>query len=91
MVPEFEKAAFALKNGEYTEEPVKTQFGWHVIKKEDERVAPPPAFDKVKDQVRQVILREKYTKLLQDARKAVDIEILDKDLKSKLDAAGLQQ
>jgi len=91
MVPEFEKAAFALKVGEYTEKPVKTQFGWHVIKKEDERVAPPPAFDKVKDQVRQVILREKYTKLLQDARKAVDIEILDKDLKSKLDAAGLQQ
>ena len=38
MVPEFANAAFALKKGEYTQTPVKTQFGWHVIKVEDRRV-----------------------------------------------------
>ena len=39
MVPEFEKAAFALEVGAYTKEPVQTQFGWHVIKVEDKRAA----------------------------------------------------
>ena len=60
MVPEFEKAAMDLKPGEYTKTPVKTQFGFHVIKVEDVRAKQPPAFDQVKDQVRDVILREKY-------------------------------
>ena len=51
MVPEFEKAAFALEVGKYTKEPVQSQFGWHVIKVEDKRAKQPPAFDEVKDQV----------------------------------------
>ena len=50
MVPEFDKAAFALEVGKYTKEPVQTQFGWHVIKVEDKRAKQPPAFDEVKDQ-----------------------------------------
>src|SRR5205823_3367368 len=45
MVPEFEKAAFALNAGEYTKEPVETQFGWHIIKVEDKRLKQPPAFE----------------------------------------------
>ena len=44
MVKEFADAAFNLKKGELTETPVKTQFGYHVIKVEDRRKAPPPAF-----------------------------------------------
>lgn len=91
MVPEFEKAVFALKKGEYTKEPVKTQFGWHVILKEDERVAPPPPFDAVKDKVRQIVLQEKYVHLVDAARKGVQIEILDPDLKSKIDAQDANQ
>ena len=55
MVPEFDKAAFALQPGTYTKEPVQSQFGWHVIKVEDKRVQQPPEFDKVKDQFRSLV------------------------------------
>ena len=50
MVPEFSEAAFKLDKGQISE-PVKTQFGWHVIKVEDKRTKPVPEFDKVKDQI----------------------------------------
>lgn len=90
MVPEFEQAAFALEKGAYTKEPVKTQFGWHVIMKEDERLSQPPAFEQVKDQVRQVVLRESYAKLLEDARKEVEVEIVDEELKAQLEKAGVR-
>jgi peptidyl-prolyl cis-trans isomerase C len=52
MVPEFSEAAFKLAKGEYTKEPVKSQFGWHVIKVEDTRVAAPPTLDEAKDKLR---------------------------------------
>ena len=68
MVPEFEKAAFALEIGAYTKEPVQTQFGWHVIKVEDKRAQQPPAFEQVKDQVRSVVLRDKYFALVKSLR-----------------------
>ncbi|MEC7489259.1 MAG: peptidylprolyl isomerase [Pseudomonadota bacterium] len=42
MVPQFEEAVFALKKGEYTKEPVFTQFGWHIIKLEERRRSKPP-------------------------------------------------
>jgi len=86
MVPEFEAAAFELSKGEYTKAAVKTQFGWHVIFKEDERDRQPPSFEQVKDQIRQLIAREKYFQLTQDARKNFKHEVLDEDLKAKLDA-----
>ena len=88
MVPEFEQAAFALKAGEYTKEPVQTQFGWHVIKKEEERNAAPPSFEAVQGQVRQIVLQEKYIKLVEDARKETSVEVLDEAVKQQLDAVG---
>lgn len=90
MVPEFEAAAFALANGEYTREPVKTQFGFHVILREEERMSQPPSFDQVKERVRQVVLREKYAALLEAARENVEIEIVDETLKSQLEKAGVR-
>ena len=50
MVPEFAEVAFKLDKGQISE-PVKTQFGWHIIKVEDKRTKPVPEFDKVKDQI----------------------------------------
>ncbi len=67
MVPEFADAAFKLKKGEYTQTPVKTQFGWHVIKVEDRRTAPAPTFDQVKprlvEQIRQEVIGAKVREL----------------------------
>jgi peptidyl-prolyl cis-trans isomerase C len=54
MVPEFSKAAFALKKDEISA-PVKSQFGWHVIQVEDKRVKPFPPFDAVKDQIERFV------------------------------------
>jgi len=87
MVPEFEEAAFNLTVGEYTKEPVQTQFGFHVIKVEDARPVQPPPFEQVAGQVQSGIFREKYAELLQSLRGETDISISDPDLKAAYDAA----
>ena len=88
MVPEFEEAAFALEPGTFTKEPVKTQFGWHIIKVEDQRETPPPAFEQVADQIRRILLQEKYFNLIQEARQATEVEVTDAELKQLLDQAN---
>lgn len=90
MVPEFETAAFAMNKGDVSKEPVKTQFGFHVIKLEDKRNAPPPEFDQVKDQVKQIVLRDKYMEILKTTKSAAKIEIEDPDLKKLYDEANSQ-
>jgi peptidyl-prolyl cis-trans isomerase C len=91
MVPEFAKAAFALPVGKYTEQPVQTQFGWHIIKVEDKRIKQPPAFDQVKDQLRQVVLRDKYFAMVKETRGAAKIDITDPDLKKEVDTMDSAQ
>jgi peptidyl-prolyl cis-trans isomerase C len=59
FVPEFSKAMTALQKGEMTQEPVKSQFGYHIIKLEDTRAATFPAFDDVKAQIKQRIEQQK--------------------------------
>ncbi|MEO9336644.1 peptidylprolyl isomerase [Mesorhizobium sp. SB112] len=86
MVPEFEKAAFALEVGSYTKEPVQSQFGFHIIKLEDKRQQQPPAFDQVKDQFRSLVLRDKYFALVKSLREASKVEITDPALKQAVDA-----
>jgi peptidyl-prolyl cis-trans isomerase C len=87
MVPEFDKAAGALEVGAYTKEPVQTQFGWHIIKLEDKRAKQPPAFDAVKENVRSMIVRDKYFELVKSLRAAAKVEIPDAELKKAVDAA----
>jgi len=58
-VPEFSQAMVALKKGEYTEVPVKTQFGYHIIKLEDTRVAQFPPLADVKPQIQQRLAQQK--------------------------------
>lgn len=82
MVPAFEAAAFELEAGTYTKEAVQTQFGFHVIKSEEKRDRPFPKFEEVRDNMRQVLLRERYVELVDAARADVKIEILDEALKT---------
>ena len=92
MVPEFEKAAFALKPGEFTKEPVQTQFGFHVIKLEDRRTKQPPAFDDVKEQIRSIILRERYIEMVKKLRDDLKVEYKDPAVeKAMKDAAAAQE
>lgn len=86
MVPEFEKVAMALDVGSYTKEPVQTQFGWHVIKVEDKRAKQPPAFDTVKDQIKSVLLRDRYFELVKTLRTSAKVEVTDPELKKAVDA-----
>ena len=85
MVPEFEKAAFALDVGAYTKQPVQSQFGFHVIKVEDKRTQQPPAFDQVKDQIRSILLRENYFALVKSLRGAAKVDIADAELKKAIE------
>lgn len=87
MVKEFADAAFNLKKGELSETPVKTQFGYHVIKLEDRRKAPPPAFEELADQLREEMAREVITAQLDQMRSGAKIEKFNMD-GSKPDAAA---
>lgn len=81
MVPEFEAAAFALEPGAYTKTPVKSDFGFHVIKLEEKRTQPPVAFDEVKDQIRQLVFRDVYFEAVKELRAGAQVEIKDETLK----------
>jgi peptidyl-prolyl cis-trans isomerase C len=74
MVKEFSDAAFALKKGELSEAPVKTQFGYHIIKVEDRRQAPPPAFEEMAEQIREDLARETVTAFIDQLRSGAKIE-----------------
>ncbi len=77
MVPEFAEAAFKLKKGEVSA-PVKSQFGWHVIKLEDKRTKPLPDFAAVKPQIEQYLERKAQQDAVLALREKAKVERLDK-------------
>jgi peptidyl-prolyl cis-trans isomerase C len=82
MVPEFADVAFKMYPGQLSN-PVKTQFGWHVIKLEDKRTKQPPEFEKVKDQIEAYLARKAQTEFIAKLRQSAKVERLDKPAEQK--------
>lgn len=76
MVAPFSEAVAALEKGKYTKEPVKTQFGFHVILKEDSRALTPPPLEAVKEQLTPFLQRKKVQGMIETLRKQAKVEIL---------------
>ncbi len=79
MVAEFAAMAFSLKPGETSPRPVKTQFGWHVIKVEERRSAPAATYEQSRDGLRQAMIQEGVQKLVAAARAAAKVERFNPD------------
>jgi peptidyl-prolyl cis-trans isomerase C len=76
MVPEFADVAFKMYPGQLSN-PVKTQFGWHVIKVEDKRIKQPPEFEKVKDQIEAYVARKAQSDFIAKLRQSAKVERFD--------------
>ncbi|MFA5081570.1 MAG: peptidylprolyl isomerase [Hydrogenophilaceae bacterium] len=75
VVPEFSAAMVALKKGDYSKTPVKTQFGWHIVKLLDQRKLDFPAYDKVKGRIESQLAQQDVRKYLSELRATAKIEI----------------
>jgi len=88
MVPEFSEVAFKLDPGKIPD-PVKSQFGWHIIKVEEKRNRKPPAFDQVKSQIETYVTRKAQADYVTKLRDGAKIERFDQAANAaKPDAAA---
>ena len=79
MVPAFAAVAFAMKDGEISPEPVKTEFGWHVIQTIERRRAPAPDFEHARDDLRQRMIQEGVRETVERARAGIKVETFNFD------------
>jgi len=77
MVPEFSEAAFKLGKGNISETPVKTQFGWHVVKVTDSRERPKPTYEELKPMIQVELRRTELEEMLKDWKESAKIEKFD--------------
>jgi len=95
MVALFSEAVAKLEKGKYTETPVKTQFGWHVILREDSRAQTPPPLESVKEQLMPYLQRKKVQNMVETLRKQAKVEILvpltEEPPKAPADAKGAEE
>lgn len=92
MVPEFAEVAFSMNKDEFSQTPVQTQFGWHVIKVEDLRMRPKPTLAQMTPTIRADLRRTILDALIKDWRKDAKIEQFDingEPLKEGANATGL--
>ena len=75
LEPGFAAAAFDLRVGAYSSEPLRTEFGWHVIKVEEERKADLPAFEELEPKLREELARERISALLKKLRADADLDL----------------
>ena len=74
MVPEFAEAAFAMQAGQLSETPVKSQFGWHIIKVEERRQRQIPSFEQVRGQIEDFLTRRVQADLVQRLRSEAQVQ-----------------
>ena len=80
LVPEFSKSMVQLKNGQITDKPVKSQFGWHVIKMVEVRDTKAPSYEELKPQLKQMIVSDqnwqkaKFSEMMQKLRAKAKIQ-----------------
>lgn len=90
MVTPFAEAAFAMETGEISE-PVKTRFGWHVIKVEEKRDREPPKFADIKEQLKSSLIRQQLQTRMTELRDAANVEVLDESLQQDEQEGGNAQ
>jgi peptidyl-prolyl cis-trans isomerase C len=79
MIPEFAEAAFALQPGQMVDNPIQTPFGWHVIKVEERRAAPPATFEDSREALRQAAFEETVNAAVERIRSGARVERFNLD------------
>ena len=79
MVPEFAEAAFALPAGQMSAAPVRSPFGWHIIRVDERRASAPPSFEEAREALRQRLFEGEINSLVERARSTAKIERFNLD------------
>ncbi len=79
VVPEFAEAAFATEIGTYAKQPVKSEFGYHIVRVDEKRIRPPSAYDRIKPFIKQELERKELQAMLDEWKSGSDIERFDID------------